>query len=305
MQLEKLRRNDVGDFLAWIPSLGEDATSHLTYIQFSQLAFYYSAEQIEQLEFSTNHIRQGNAPQSAIGMWFISIEAYINSIIRICCLTKRLSFDEIKTKDFGHRIKSLLEILEIDRRKFYRNTFQKLEEFKQYRNELFHDRTNDKSLTFQKTAFSGNPMRANQVDVMQAANIAIDVFHSLRHVIPRLDLMPQIMVTKEDSFFYAKLDLLYHEVLRPHFLFALKKHSLTSGIELDTNASILQESSIFSATPVEIIVKAIPDQEYGTSTSADKTFAGRELLNRFRQKVDFDTKKLFKLGDYYRQVPTK
>ncbi|QEZ47821.1 hypothetical protein D2917_27390 [Cupriavidus oxalaticus] len=143
------------------------------------------------------------------------------------------------------------------------------------------------------------------MDVMQAANIAIDVFHSLRHVIPRLDLMPQIMVTKEDSFFYAKLDLLYHEVLRPHFLFALKKHSLTSGIELDTNASILQESSIFSATPVEIIVKAIPDQEYGTSTSADKTFAGRELLNRFRQKVDFDTKKLFKLGDYYRQVPTK
>jgi len=169
MRLEDLRENDIGTVAAWLPKLGNrpDSMTHLTYPLFAHTAFYYSAQQIEQLEFSTSAIQQGNATQTCVGLWFISIEAYINSILRIMCLATGESFDLLKKKDFGPRIKSLLDLLDVDRTTFYNGPFQRLEEFKQYRNELFHDRTNVKSMLFQKSSFSGKPMYANQVDVLQ------------------------------------------------------------------------------------------------------------------------------------------
>lgn len=302
MQLEQLRENDIGTTSAWIPSLGNGAESmaRLTYLQFTHLAFYYSAQQIEQLEFSTEQIQQGNAPQTAVGLWFISIEAYVNSILRIACLVKKASFDELKTKDFGPRIKALFDILEIDRTPYYERAFQKLEEFKRYRNELFHDRTNDKPIEFHKTIFNGNPMYANQADVMQASAIALETYQSFRHVIPGVDLMPQIMVTKEESFFYAKLDHLYHEVLRPHFLSALAKHSLTSSVDLDITAAPLDESKIFSNTEVQILLKATPNEKFHTTPSREKTQIGKVLFDRVRGQVSFDTKTSFRIGNFYR-----
>ena len=250
MRLEQLRENDIGTSVAWIPSLGPDAMTRLTYMQFVHLGFYYSAQQIEQLEKSTTQINQGSATQTAVGLWFMSIESYINSILRISCLVKKISFDDIKKKDLDSRIKVLFEVLAIDKLPFYRGTLQKLEEFKRYRNELFHDRTNDTPLVFHKTAFSSNPFFANQVDVMQAAVVAVQVFNSFRHVIPKLDLMPHVLITKEDSFFYEKIDTLFAKVLAPYFQKCLSKHSLSSDIDLYVDSPRLDESQIFSAFPL-------------------------------------------------------
>jgi hypothetical protein len=302
MQLEQLRENDIGTTSAWIPTLGDgpEAMTSLTYLQFTQQAFYYSAQQLEQLELSTDQINQGNAAQTTIGIWFMSIEAYINSILRISCLVKNLSFNNLKNQDFDTRIKAIFEILQVDRKPFYFSTFQKLEEFKRYRNELFHDRTNNKPIKFHKTAFSGNPLFANQADVMQAAVIAIETFHAFRHVIPRLDLMPQIMITKEDSFFYKKLDHLYNEVLNPYFKLALSKHSLTSIVDLEIATSQIKESTIFSSSMIEIVVKAIPDEKFHANPSREKTQIGRNLFDRIREDAKFDTETSFQLGSYYR-----
>lgn len=235
-----------------------------------------------------------------MGLWFISIEAYINSILRIACLIKKISFENLKKKDFGQRIKALFEILEIDRTPFYAGTFQKIEEFKRYRNELFHDRTNDKLMEFHKTVFSGNPMYANQVDVMQAAAIALETYHSFRYVIPNIDLMPQIIVTQKDSFFYAKIDRLYNEVLKPYFLSTLAKHSLTSSLVLDSNVAALEESPLLSSTLIEILVKAVQDEKYRVPASKERTQIGKNLFDRLRENYNFDTKTSFKIGDFYR-----
>lgn len=300
MRLEQLRENDIGTTVAWIPSFGPDAMTRLTYMQFSHLAFYYSAQQIEQLEISTAQINQGNVTQATVGLWFMAIESYINSILRISCLVKGMSFDDIKKKELNARIKTLFDILGIDKTPFYSGPLQKLEEFKRYRNELFHDRTNDAPLTFHKTSFSGNPFFANQVDVMQAAVVAMQVFNSFRHVIPRVDLMPQVMVTKEDSFFYEKVDALFSQVLSPYFQKCLSKHTLTSDIDLHINVTHLGESPIFSAFPIEVLVKAVPDEKYHVRPSQEKTRFGEELFNRIRDSITFDTKNTFKVANFYR-----
>lgn len=300
MLLEQLRENDIGNTVAWIPSLGPNAMICLTYMQFSQLAFYYSAQQLEQLEMSIDQINQGNAVQATVGLWFMAIESYINSILRISCLVKDVSFDEIKKKELDARIKILFDMLGVDKMPFYSGPLQMLADFKMYRNELFHDRTNDKSLVFHKTSFSGNPFFANQVDVMQAVVIAMQVFNSFRYVIPRVDLMPQVVISKENSFFYEKLDVLFSKLLCPYFQACLLKHALTSDVDLHVDVACLSESPIFLNVPVEILVKAVPDEKCHVVPSREKTRLGEELFGLIRQGVTFDTENNFKDANFHR-----
>lgn len=302
MQLEELRDNDIGRIVAWLPKLGDGAESKtlLTYPHFAQLAFYSSSQQIEQLEHSTDVIKQGNSIQTAVGLWFLSIEAYINSILRIVCLVVHTPFDEIKTQDLGTRIKKLFDISKLDRTLFYSGTFQKLEEFKRYRNELFHDRTNGKLINFHRTRFSGNPIFANQADVMQASVIALETYQALRHVIPKLDLMPQVAVAKNGSVFHAPMDSLYKQILRPYFELSLKKHSLSSSLELEISMEPLGESEVFKDIEIQVLIKSVSDKKFDFLASGTRTNLGMELFDEFRKGVSFNTEEHFVIGNYYR-----
>lgn len=300
MKLENLRHNKIGTISAWLPRLGDgpQSTTHLTFPHFATNAFYFSAQQIEQLELTRAIIHQGNAVQNTIGLWFIAIESYINSILRISCLLSNKSFEDYRNKDFGPRVSALFDILDIDRTPFYKGSFQRLEEFKRYRNELFHDRTNDKPLVFQKTLFSGNPMYANQVDVMQAAVIALEVFEAFRHVIAGLDLMPQVQIKKEVSFFYLPIDQLYGRVLRPYFDKVLEKHSLSSSIDLSVRMSLLDVSRLAKPNDVKVIVKAVPDNKFSHPASQQQTKYGEALWDAIRSETVFDTDAYFRLPSY-------
>jgi hypothetical protein len=302
MKLEDLRRNDLGTFSAWLPKLGNSPRSmtHLTFPYFATNAFYFSAQQIEQLETTSAIIHQGNAVQNTIGLWFIAIEAYVNSILRISCLLINTPFEAYKNKEFGPRLTALLRFLDIDRAPFYEDSFQRLEEFKRYRNELFHDRTNDKPLKFQKTLFSGNPMYANQIDVMQAAVIALEVFEAFRYTFAGLDLMPQVKVDKGGSFFFSPVDRLYNCVLGPYFEMAIAKHSLSSLINLDIRMSPLDTSHLANKGDVQILVKAIPDGEFNHSASQQQTRFGPTIFDAFKNEVVFDTDNGFQLPTYNR-----
>lgn len=302
MKLEELRYNDLGVLSVWLPALGNGPQSfaRLTFPQHVNNAFYLSAQQIEQLEQSKTLIVQGNAIPNSVGLWFISVEAYINSILRISCLLSNVSFDEYKSKDLGARITALFELLGTDRKPFYQGAFQRLDEFKRYRNELFHDRTNDSLLVFQKTSFSGNPMYANQVDVMQAAVVALEVFEAFRHAIPKLDLMPQIHIKKNDSFFYFPLDQLYSRVLRPYFEMALTKHSLSSDINLNIDSPRLATSPLLDGSEIQVLVKAIPEEKFSHPASQQNTKFGDELWKGIRDGVDFDTNQYFQIPSYQR-----
>jgi len=302
MQLEDLRQDDIGTVSAWLPRLGQDANSRvqLTYPYFAHTAFYYSAQQVEHLEYSKGNIRQGTSIQMSVGMWFISIEAFINTILKISCLITGKSFLDFRTKDLGARIVGLFEILRIEKKSFYTGAFQRLGEFKIYRNELFHDRTHEKLLEFRKTCFGGNPMYANQVDVLQACVIALETYEAFRYVIADLDLMPQIMVTKDDSFFFSPLDRLYNYVLRPYFEAVLIKHSLTSSIDLNINSIPLETSSVSLPNDVRVIVKAVPDEKFNHLANDRETHIGKELFEKIRAEEIFDTANHFKTANYHR-----
>lgn len=303
MKLEDIRECDIGKTVAWIPSLGDGPKSmtELTYLGVAQTAFYVSLEQIRMLEISSGRqVSQGSANEVAVGFWFLSLESYINSILRIACLVTGKDFEEIKKKDFGPRITMIFEILEIDRISFYRGVLQRLEEFKTYRNELFHDRTNLVGLEFKKTLFSRNPFYSNQVDVMQAASIAIEVFNKFKNIIPGVDLMPKIMVRKGESFFYQDIGIMYKRVLVPYFQRCLEKHGIESEVVLFRDETPLDESKLIKCVNLKILIKSEFDEKYRVEPNHVETNYGEELMNLIREEQEFDDSKSFKLAEFRR-----
>lgn len=303
MKLEEIRECDIGKTIACIRAPGQiqQAMTELTYLGMSQTAFNVSLEQLRLLESSIGRqVNQGSAIQVAVSFWFMSLESYINSILRIACIATSRNFEEVKKKDFAPRISMIFDFLEVDPLPFYKGTFQRLEDFKTYRNELFHDRTNFGRLKFHKTVFSGNPFYSNQVDVMQAASIAIEVFNKLRHLIPSVDLMPKIRVSKGQSFFFQDIDVMYKMVLVPYFRRCLEKHGIESEVALFQDETPLDESKKIKGININILMKHEFDEKYRIVPNPIETNHAEDLMSIIRSEQDFDDTQSFKLGNFRR-----
>lgn len=271
----------------------------VTYPDYCIKAFDLTYQSIEQLERSTALITQGNTTILAVGMWFISIEAFINALLRIACRILKEDFDDHRKHDIGKRLYSLLSMLKVPRESFDRSgIFQRLEEFKIFRNEIFHDRTWENELTFKKTTFSSVPYLSNQVDAVQGAIIALEVFHAFRRVYRGLDLMPDISVKKKGSIGFVKFDAMYKTLLRPFFAAVLNKHKLTSALILDPALIELGTSEISASGDVAIVVKAAQDQVFTFAPNEQETSIGADLLAKVSDAIAIDTADSFLLPRY-------
>ncbi len=97
---------------------------------------------------------------------------------------------------------------------------------------------------------------ANQVDVVQASIIALEIFQAFRFVYPGLDLMPDIFIQKNSSFGFVKYDFLCKEVILPLFSEALSKHNLDTDLVAEPLEIKLPESSILQKGDVNIVIRA-------------------------------------------------
>lgn len=296
MKLEALRKDYLGQILAWFPREGDLESNNVsvTYPDYCIKAFYLTCESIEQLERSKTLINQGNTIVLAVGMWFISIEAFINTLLRIACRILKEDFDDHKKRDIGSRLSSLLRMLSIPKESFYASgIFQRLEEFKTFRNEIFHDRTWESELTFNKTKFSPVPYLANQVDAVQGAIIALELFHAFRCVYQGLDLMPDIIVQKEGSFGYMKFDVLYKTLLRPFF-----EAVLTSDLILEATLIQLRYSEVSTSGDVAIVVKAHQDDTFKLPPNEQDTAIGSGLFAKVQDTIELNAAENFRLPRY-------
>lgn len=302
MRLEDLRRDNLGETAAYFPKDGANSKLvAVTYPAYCIKAFYMTCESLEQLEMSKTMINPGNKSLLAVGMWFISVEAFVNTLLRIACRFRNDSFDELKKRDIGARLSSLLEVLGVDKKVFYTSgMFQRFEEFKAFRNEMFHDRTGETELVFRKTKFSSVSHQANQVDAVQAAIISLEIFHAFRHVYAKLDLMPDIFVQKDDFFGHVKFDILYGKLLRPFFDGVLAKHKLISDLVLAPTLMELAVSTIAAAGDVAIAVKAVQEDKFKFLPNEQNTSIGSGLLADIWAAIELNTAEYFSVGNYVR-----
>lgn len=303
MRLEDFRKNDLGQIYAWFPQKGDDESSMflVTYPYYSIKAFYFSCQNLEQLEQSQDFVNQGNVSISAIGFWFLAIEAFLNTLLKVACFLTDRDFKKFKGKELNSRISATFELLEIDGKNFYESgIFSRFREFQTFRNEVFHDRSFNSRVEFHKTSFSAVPYLANQVDVIQASSIALEIFQSFRFVYPGLDLMPNVYIKKDSSFGYLKYDLLYKKIVQPLFSQSLAKHDLTTDFTAEPTEISLPETLISKVREVEFCMRALPREELTHSVNATETSISAVLFSQVSSLIRINSEENFQVADYHR-----
>jgi hypothetical protein len=192
-QIEDYRYNELGTMHFILQGKNEHKV-YLSYESHVTKAFYYTLNDIKELENSQNmSLRSGSQTHSAISFWFLALESYINCLLKLCCLKKEFDFSIYKGKDLSKRLRSLLTMLELDYKIFNSSgIFTRINEFCQFRNELFHDRNFGDRLNFKKNNFSEIPILSNQVDTFQSILIFLEVAQRLRYSIDGLCKLPFI-----------------------------------------------------------------------------------------------------------------
>lgn len=263
MKIEELRKNTIGQASFWFPRFGEDSNSMIpmTYDNYVNKAFYTVCQNIESLEFSKISINQGGTVIIGLGMLFISLESYINSIIKIACKFQNIDFKKYRNFTLNKRITSIFNILNISNKDIFYKTgvMSRIQEFCEFRNEIFHDRSLGNDLDFKKTSFCNLPFLANQIDLIQASSICFEIFYSFRNIYPGIDLMPNILIRKGESAGFLKFDYLFTGVIIPMFLDTIKKHSLETNIKLPNtnNICLLPETNIIRKGELKVVIRAL------------------------------------------------
>lgn len=279
MYLEDYRHNDYQLLFLTVLSYSNNPQVELTYNEYSNHGFTNTMYDIQDLENQDNFINNGRRNTLSISMWFLALEAYINALCKVTAIIKQISVDEIIKKEISGRIAFLIDELGYDKMTIKKTgVFNRVNEFRRFRNEIFHDRHSGEELKFEKTLFSSIPIRSGQVDVFQSLQIFLEVASLFRFAIPGLDLMPNIAVGNETELKFEKLDTIYIRFLAPFFKRVLIKRNLEIELELSFTLYQLDPSEIFKVGEIIPITKILQDEKYNIS-NLEKTNLGEELYN--------------------------
>ena len=108
----------------------------------------------------TNISLLGRQSVEASIFWFLTIESFVNTILKYLCFDNLENPQNYITKGLNVRINKINELLGYNHKSFSK-IFQKsrLDEFEEFRNDLVHDRLIDNEKSFKKTFFSPTRIR--------------------------------------------------------------------------------------------------------------------------------------------------
>jgi hypothetical protein len=279
MYIEDYRHNDYQLLALAVLSHPDSQNIELTYNEYSNHGFTNTMHDIQDLENQDNFINNGRRNIISVSMWFLALEAYINALVKVVGIIKGINVEEIIKKEIVGRIVFLIEELGYDKLAIQKTgIFNRVTEFRIFRNEIFHDRHSGEELKFKKTLFSSIPNRGGQVDAFQSIQIFLEIASLFRYSIPRLDLMPNIAIGNIKELKFAKLDNIYSRFLGPFFQRVLNKRNLETKLDLSFTLYQLKPSAIFKNGEIVPVIKIQQDEKYQI-LNLEKTNLGEELYN--------------------------
>lgn len=256
----------------------------MSYNLYAMHAFYSAYGDIQDLEFQATFVNNGRRSGISIALWFLALESLINCLCKIACIKENIDFSrDLSPKSVSARLEFVLNTYNIDSLILKRaGLITRINEFLQFRNEIFHDRNFGDQIRFQKTNFSPVPFFSNQVDVFQALLIFLETTFALRYAIKELDMMPNVSIGNGQVLF-DKLDIIYNRFLRPYFEKILAKHNLTTQLDLDISRFFSQEpnnNDYFKRGEIIPVFRVEQQNKFKHNLSQDKTNFGVELYNQ-------------------------
>ncbi|OQP60425.1 hypothetical protein A3860_34170 [Niastella vici] len=281
MLLEHFRHDPVGlPLFSLTKSKKAGDTIQASYIDYVFRAFYLTMQDLEQLEMAKGElVPDGRNSIVATSLWFLGLESYLNTLLKLTCGHVNEEFAKYKVKNLTEKLTALLILLQVDDLPVKRTgVYNRIHEFTTFRNEVFHDRNVGSPVKFSKTMFSEIPINCNLVDVMQGLLIFLEVAALLRFSLSGLDTMPDIFIHVSNKAFTKKLDVLYSDLIRPSFEAVLAKHQLSTHLNLMINNCGPLSSSIFSYGDITAKIVADSPPEYYFPLNPENTSICSELM---------------------------
>lgn len=192
-------------------------------------------------------------------LWFLSIETFISDLLSIFCDLTKKEFD--KDLDLSQKIRKILELGAFSKKEFYEcGYFQKLQEFMNLRNTLFHGGYHCGDLALSKTFFYPKTLQSNLIDTLQACVIALETFSIFGSVIAQHQLMPHYPIKNSHSLVFVRMDNIYEEYIVPYFNAILQKNNLTTNLQTSLIGFKLSPSNVISGEKVKTTMYANPQK---------------------------------------------
>lgn len=230
----------------------------------------------------------------AIGLWFLATESYVSTLYKVAqvdsdlaAATGRSAPRVISTTKVAEKYSAIEAYFDAPEPP-PKQPISALREFATLRNALFHDVTGTSRPDFHHTLFPSEVENVNELDVMQAMIISIDVFTYFRRLFPETDLMPSILLGAT----FDKLDVLAEEVAVPAFQEVLS----AKGLRTDLSMAFARERIAAIAPMALQIVIASSGPRAPEAVGDTGSIAGRYLeMAKTRRPVK---EGFFRLPDY-------
>ena len=262
MNLEDFRNEDLGYIIWGIENKPATriACPHTVYVK---SGYRDIIEMLKRIENPKNmfYIHNDVSYMGMSTLWFLSIESFINSLLKLFCLMKKDNFDKYKAWNLHKRIFKVFDLAELDSSSFRKSgVLPELQEFQEFRSVIFHDTYNNKAINFKKTNFSKKPVFCNIIDVIQGMKIALEIFDSFRYILPGWDIMPNVPIHnyKKDMFYHEKLDEFWNKVFKSYVFKVFEKHNLETTLDFDYTIVNVKPAKISANEKIIIGIQATP-----------------------------------------------
>ena len=300
MMLEHFRYDPIGLPLFSLTNKAQVKKSiQASYIDYAFRAFYLTMQDIEQLEMTRGDlVPDGRNSIVAVTFWFLGLESYINTLLKLTCFHENDNFNKYKIKSLTEKFSALFTLLRLDSLPVKKSgVHNRLHEFTVFRNDVFHDRNVGQPIKFNKTSFSEIPINCNLVDVIQGLFIFLEITSLLRRCISGLDTMPDIMIHVKNKMFSKKLDILFGNLIKPSFEAVLAKHKLQTSLNLNGRFPESLESIIFNRNEVNATIIVDSPSQYYFQLNSDQTSICSDLLLKIVDAENISSEH-FGLGKY-------
>ncbi|NML19270.1 hypothetical protein HHL16_00225 [Pseudoflavitalea sp. G-6-1-2] len=283
--LEDYRYNNIGGSHFLFTSK-PDLKIFMPYQHHLQLAFRYTMNDLAKLENAKDTVHTGVESHTAISLWFLTLESYINALIKLCCVKKNEDFGHYKRQTLPGRLSSLLQFLEIDRKDFNKNKIiPQLDELCQFRNEIFHDRHFGEEIRFKHTSLSPIPIFNCQIDEIQAIKILVEIANMLRFAIDGLDTMPTVILHTH-AVAWVHLSEVYQKIIQPYVTFILEKHHMRTRLRLEMEEPLNFRSTVFEKGDILCLVQVDQEPEFEFWLNSEQTSMGNNLYKGYMDSLN-------------------
>lgn len=253
-----------------------------------QMATYQVFNSLEIFENSGNITLNNRA---IIALIFIALENYIGTLLKsLSVLNRNIDYEQLIKEDIGSKIKKSIEYLNGDTKEIYKKTniANLVREFSTFRNEIFHDRRREQK--YYHTNFKSNIDKINIEDSIEALRIFINVCMLFSKSIMGLNLMPNIIMYKNSTFYFERLDFFYNKLIKEYYYNILKKHNIQTQANFELNAYYTWNTRLYSVKDIAPIIKVKSDKNIALNNKT--TYIGKNLYQTIINNKNIDNKKM-------------